>query len=252
MQIKSILKQYTLTSIMELTIKEQSVITYLSEQKTGTKDEICQKFEISHMTVVRAMAKYGYYSSFNMNSSYYTLIDIPEFDNRGLWFYNKIGFSKYKNIDLTIISLIENSTGGYFEKELNDILHTKTGDILRRLYRQNRLSKMQTGRQVIYLSVNNEQRDKQIKSFEQHKHDENLKSQRYNFSHGILPEGIDFGTVILTLVFLIDQPGSSAASLSRRLQGKDIKVTAEQIRTIIDFYGIKKKLELFMKTVRNV
>ncbi len=229
---------------MKLTKKEQSVISFLSEQKAGTKDEMCQKFEISPITVVRAMAKYGYYSSFNKNSSYYTLIDIPEFDDQGLWFYNDIGFSKHKNIDLTIISLVENSLEGYTEKDLNNILRTKTGDVLRRLYRQNRLNKMKIARKIVYLSSNNEQKDKQAKAFEQRKREEDIKTQRYNFSHGALPAGIDFGTVILTLVLLIEQPNSSIASLSRSLQGKKVEVTAEQIRIIMDFYGVKKKLEL--------
>ena len=42
---------------MELTIFEQYAINYLLKLKVGTKDEVCQKLEISHTTLISTITK---------------------------------------------------------------------------------------------------------------------------------------------------------------------------------------------------
>ena len=59
-----------------LTIKEKSVVDQLREWKVATKKRLCHHLQISHMTVVRALKKFGYYTSYNKNSAFYTLYDM--------------------------------------------------------------------------------------------------------------------------------------------------------------------------------
>lgn len=226
---------------MDLTKKEQLVIKLLSEWKIATKKSICQKLNLSHMTVVRALEKYGYYSSFNKNSSFYTLGDIPKFDSHGLWYYKGAGFSKYRTINKTIVALIEESPRGYTEKAMSSLLQTKVANILSRLLREKRLDKIHCARRSIYLSVKEQQKSKQITKLKEEIKKRELQKQRYNFTKGILPEGIELKTVILTLIRMIEQPESTVASLSKNLQSKQIKVTSKEIREIISFYGLEKK-----------
>ena len=232
---------YTLTFLMESLSKEQSVIQLLNKLKVGVKTDLCKRLNISHMTVVRAIKKYGYYSSFNKNSSYYTLKDVPKFNNLGLWFYEDIGFSSHKNINNTVLSIIEKSHKGYTEKMLSSILRTKTGNILSRLVKQKRLNKFQTGHSVMYVSANETQRKKQQATIKINIENSRSEDQTYNLTQEILPADISVIVVILTLVGLIEKPDSTAASLSMSLQKRGIQVTASQIRTIISFYELKKK-----------
>ena len=88
------------------TIKEKSVVDQLREWKVATKKRLCHKLQISHMTVVRALKKFGYYTSYNKNSAFYTLHDIPEFDTHGLWALRDIYFSRYATLDETIVALL--------------------------------------------------------------------------------------------------------------------------------------------------
>ena len=232
---------HTLTFEMEPLLKEQSVIQLLNKLKVEIKTELCKSLNISHMTVVRALKRYGYYTSFNKNSSYYTLKDIPKFNNLGLWFYEDIGFSIHKNINNTVLFIIENSHKGYSEKKLSSILHTKTGNILSRLVKQKRLSKFQTGHRVMYISVNEAQKRKQLASIQASTERSRCENHTYNLTQEISPTGISVSVVILTLVSLIEKPNSTDASLSISLQKKGIQVTASQIRAITSFYELKKK-----------
>ena len=45
----------------------------------------------SRMTAFRRLRQAGYLSSFTHGGSYYTLNDIPKFDEQGLWFHRDIG-----------------------------------------------------------------------------------------------------------------------------------------------------------------
>jgi hypothetical protein len=84
-----------------LTKKETAVIEKMREIKVTTKKKLCNQLEISHMTVVRALKKFGYYTSYNKNSAFYTLHETPVFNRNGLWAYEDIRFSKFITLEKT-------------------------------------------------------------------------------------------------------------------------------------------------------
>jgi hypothetical protein len=51
---------------------------------------------------------------------------------------------------------------------------------------------------------------------------------------------MDAVTVIHVLVRLLQTPEASVASVARTLQARQLAVRADQIREILDFYGLKK------------
>ena len=65
---------------MDITKTENTIIEHLRKLRIATKADLCSTFKVSHMTVVRGLKKYEYYTSYNMNSAYYVLKDTPEFD----------------------------------------------------------------------------------------------------------------------------------------------------------------------------
>jgi hypothetical protein len=67
--------------------------------------QLRHQFQISHMTVVRALKKFGYFASYNHNASYYVLWDVPQFDDWGLWAYRDVRFSRYRTLPATIVAL---------------------------------------------------------------------------------------------------------------------------------------------------
>lgn len=222
--------------------RENRVIEYLHQVKVTTNIDIIQKLEVSKRTINRALSKYGYYSSYNYNASYYTLKDIPQFSGSGLWKYNDIGFSKYRSITETIVRLVDQSEAGFTNIEMSQLLGAETKNLLSRLCRQKRLDKFYAGHQAVYLSPD---LGKQIiqKASRTQQHVLRQQQQRQiRLRAGILPQGINMRTVIFVLIQMIKKPSASVASISMSLQGKDVNVSAKQVRTIISFYGLEKKM----------
>jgi len=60
--------------------------------------------------------------SFNHNGKYYVLADVPEFDSNGLWQYRDIRFSRYGNLNQTVLGLIKDSPAGLTAPELREML----------------------------------------------------------------------------------------------------------------------------------
>ena len=57
-----------------------------------------------------------------------------------------------------------------------------------------------------------------------------------------LPEKANAMTVIKVLVNMIEFPKASDASISQALQHQGMSITAKEIRNIIDFYSLQKKM----------
>jgi hypothetical protein len=222
-----------------LTIKEKSVVDQLREWTVATKKRLCYHLQISHMTVVRALKKFGYYTSYNKNSAFYTLHDIPEFDEHGLWAFRGIYFSRYATLDETIVALVETSDAGYTVGELKDIVRTEIKNIVPRLCQKKRLNRYYSGRFVIYVSTdqNRELAQKRYRKTQLE------KSQAALVKRQALPENLDAMTVIKVLLQLIEFPKATEVAISRSLHRQGIMITAKAVRAIIEFYSLQKKME---------
>ena len=221
-----------------LTIKEKSVVDQLREWKVATKKRLCHQLQISHMTVVRALKKFGYYTSYNKNSAFYTLHDIPEFDTHGLWAFRDIYFSHYATLDETIVALVEISDAGYTVGELNNIVKTEIKNIVPRLCRKKRLNRYYSGRFAIYVSTDGDRESEQ----KIYRKEQLEKSQAALRERQPLPENLDAITVIKVLVQMIEFPKASDASISQTLQQQGLMITAKAVRSIIEFYSLQKKM----------
>ncbi|MBI2190633.1 MAG: hypothetical protein HYU36_01450 [Planctomycetes bacterium] len=67
----------------------------------------------------------GYLSSYSHRGKYYTLKDIPDFDESGLWSYESVWFSKYGNLVETAKELVDEAEAGFSASELESILHVE-------------------------------------------------------------------------------------------------------------------------------
>ena len=62
------------------------------------------------------------YTSYNQNGRYYTLPQIPRFDDHGLWRYKNVAFSRHGNLKKTVIHLVSVSPAGLSGKQLGELL----------------------------------------------------------------------------------------------------------------------------------
>ena len=226
---------------MHFTNQEKAVIDCLHKWRVSTRKNLCGFIKISHMTVVRALKKHGYYTSYNKNSAYYTLKDIPTFDANGLWSHQDIHFSRHGTLVETMLSLVEQSSSGYTVHEMEKLLRTKAGNLLCLLCREKRLSRYYTGHYAVYLSTDSSVQAKQKSQRQQQVEETRIATELVPTPKKELPEDIDIMTVVNVLIKMIELPKASVASLSRSLRHQDIGTTADEIRKIIKFYSLKKK-----------
>lgn len=91
--------------------------------KVLTLNQISKTRDCSIRTVQRQFAALAVLRSYNKNSRYYTLPDIPEFNTHGIWCYGDIFFSKYGNLRKTVKHLILVSEYGLSGNEIGDIVN---------------------------------------------------------------------------------------------------------------------------------
>lgn len=216
--------------------REVKLIEWLHKVTIATMRQLREQFQVSHMTVVRALKKFGYYSSYNHNAAYYVLEDVPEFDELGLWTYRGVGFSRHGNLPNTIVALVEGSPAGLTVRELEERLETKVANLASRLVGVGRLECERCGgHQVVYLASGAEVRRAQLQERQQQ------LQQRAAGDKSELPEGCSAIEVIEVLRALLVKQDDTAAQLARRLQTSGTHVTAGQVDRIRDHYELKKK-----------
>jgi len=59
----------------------------------------------SRRSLYRDLSEIGYLSSYTHAGRYYTLTDIPDFDDAGLWWHQGVGFSKAGTLKSTVALL---------------------------------------------------------------------------------------------------------------------------------------------------
>ena len=224
-----------------LTVRETAVIEKLRKCKVAKKSELCDHLKISHMTVVRALKKFGYYTSYNKNSSFYTLRDTPDFDSHGLWAYKDVRFSRNLTLDKTIAFIVDDSKSGFTAEELERLLKTNVKNLLSRLVSKGRLGKCTAGRCAVYLSADPDLGKKQEESRKKGIEEPGAKPEIQRRDATPLPDNLDSLAVIEILVRMIEFPSASAASISKALQRRGVSVTAKDVRRVVEFYSLEKK-----------
>ncbi len=236
---------------MTHTSEELSAVTLLKKERVSTMNVMREKLGVSHMTVFRALRNYGYLSSYNFNASYYTLADIPTFDQYGLWTYGKVRFSRYGTVEKTIAQLVQHSAGGLTITELQHRLETRVHNQVSQLVQAKRLTRLTIGRCSFYMSAEPKQQTNQEKVRREQSMKSVLRSSQRKKGRLGIPEGLDISVVLEMLVEMIRAPELSEASLSRRLQGRGVAIKAEQVRDVIGYYSLKKKRHVSSSNARK-
>jgi hypothetical protein len=101
---------------------EKHALDYFSRQKIITLEQLIELLACSAITARRRLKQWQTYTSINQNGRYYTLPQIPEFDQNGLWRYQAVLFSKHGNLKQTVISLISKSPKGLSSGEIAQLV----------------------------------------------------------------------------------------------------------------------------------
>ena len=125
----------------------------LHKQKIATLAEIKESLGTSAtMTVFRKLKDIGYRTSYSHRGKYYTLVDIPQFDEHGLWSYRAVGFSRSGNLLATTQRFVEEAAAGITASELHGMLSVEVKEPLLQLYRRKRIDRQEIEGTFIYFA----------------------------------------------------------------------------------------------------
>lgn len=113
-------------------------------------------------TVFRKLKQVAYRTSYSHRGSYYTLDETAQFDEKGLWSFNSVWFSREGTLVATAEAFVENSEAGYFVEELDGMLHVGTKEPLLRLVQQQRLARESVSGLYLYCSIEPALRQRQL------------------------------------------------------------------------------------------
>ncbi len=142
--------------------RDNALRILLNKNKIATIDQLKAAMGTrGTMTVHRSLKRVGYLVSYSHRGRFYTLPNIPHFDEFGLWTFDSIKFSRYGNLIDTLAALVEQSEAGYQASELELMLQAEVKHPLVQLVRQKRISRTKVDRIFVYMSQESGQRRRQ-------------------------------------------------------------------------------------------
>ncbi len=126
----------------------------LIKNKTATMTELKSVLETDvKMTVFRKLNELSYITSYSHGGMYYTLPDIPDFNNQGLWKHNSIMFSIHGNLQKTVKVLVDRSKEGYTAAELKNVLQIEVKEPLLIQFRKNQIYRKKISGYYVYFTT---------------------------------------------------------------------------------------------------
>jgi len=114
------------------------------------------------LTVFRKLKQLDYFVSYTHRGRFYSLPEIVNFDDHGLWSHEGVWFSRHGTLLATVEAFVNQSPHGYYAHELADDLHAEVQQPLRHLIQQQRLARMEVEDQFLYTAIESIPRRKQL------------------------------------------------------------------------------------------
>jgi hypothetical protein len=116
------------------------------------------------ITVFRKLKELSYRTSYSHRGSFYTLDEIADFDDRGLWSFNSVWFSFRGTLVATAEDCVTQSKAGYFASELEELLHVAVKEPLLQLVAQDRITRHTVSDLYLYCAADPPRRRQQLQA----------------------------------------------------------------------------------------
>ena len=204
----------------------------------------------SRMSVFRRLSALGYLSSYSHDGRFYTLRDIPPFDQEGLWRYQGVGFSREcafnscanGSLKATVERMVEQSDAGRTHSELYVRLQVRVHNTLHDLVKDRRIGRETLRGHYLYVSADSKRAESQMGQRQQHSAEPVQpppEPPAVNALSTLAP------VVIEVLLDLVRSAGvrPDAGPVAARLAARGLAVTADQVEAIFSRYELKKTAE---------
>jgi hypothetical protein len=140
-----------------------SLVTLLRRERIATMDQLKGSLGTSiDMTVFRKLRTIPYRTSYSHRGRYYALDEVARFDERGLWTYRDVHFSRFGSLVETSERFVIDAEQGLFASELAQVVQVDVEDPLLQLVRDERLARQKLGGIYLYCSRDPSRRRAQV------------------------------------------------------------------------------------------
>jgi hypothetical protein len=183
------------------------------------------------MSVFRRLSPIGYLTSYSHAGRYYTLRDIPAFDEEGLWHHQGVSFSRHGSLKKTVEHIVSDADSGRTHSELKLSLRVRVHNTLLDLVEEERIGRVELDRYFLYTSAKQRQAKAQIA---RRKELESEITER---------EGRPSSAVVIEVLLEIIHRAKVEAepsAIAARLAARGVHVSAAQVEALLEEHGLKK------------
>ena len=207
-------------------MKLHSLKKMFYKTKVLTLSQISKIHGCSIRTVQRQFVELAVLRSYNNNSRYYTLPEIPKFNVHGIWRYRDILFSKYGSLRQTVKHMILTSENGLSGNEIGDNVNLLPRSFMHHFREMEGIFREKHGGVYIYFSNAPTIYAKQI-----------IKRVQTNDV-----KRISDAIAIKILVVYIKHPELSEEELcSILMREQNLNISPSMIANLLSFHGLLKK-----------
>jgi hypothetical protein len=146
-----------------VTFSANALRQFLRRNRIGSLPELKQVLGTkADITVLRKLKQLSSHTSYSHRGRFYTLAEIADFDERGLWTFRSVRFSRQGTLLNTTEAFVNQAPAGYFTAELEDLLHVPVKEPLLHLVRQSRLTRLEVSHRYLYCASDSQQRRQQV------------------------------------------------------------------------------------------
>jgi hypothetical protein len=141
------------------------LLQFLRKNRIATLPQLKQLLGTeADITVFRKLKELSYRTSYSHRGSFYTLDEIAAFDERGLWSFNSVWFSRHGTLVATAEACVTHAPAGHFASELQEILQVPVKEPLLRLVQQDRISRQTVSGLYLYCASDPGTRQRQLRA----------------------------------------------------------------------------------------
>ena len=113
-------------------------------------------------TAFRKLKELPYRTSYSHRGRYYTLDELIDYDQHGLWSFHDVRFSAAGTLLATAAALVNDAAAGQFSEELDHLLHVGTQDALHKLVQERKLTRQKVAGQFLYCAADRIRKAQQL------------------------------------------------------------------------------------------
>ena len=138
---------------------------FLRRNRIATLPELKQVLGTpANITVFRKLKELSYQTSYSHRGRFYTLDEIADFDEHGLWSFDSVRFSRHGSLVTTAEAFVNQAPAGYFATELEALVHVSVKEPLLQLVRQGKIVRQEVSALYLYCARDSQQRQQQVRA----------------------------------------------------------------------------------------